>query len=89
MMATRDYLSALALYDVIVRNSVAAPGAHLQKSKIYLLMGSKSKSLAEARLAVNDGLDDPDLFHEPEFASLNSEPEFQALVASLHPTKAE
>jgi hypothetical protein len=89
MIATRDYASGLALYDVIVANAVAAPGAHLQKSKIYLLMGNKSRALAEARLAVKDGLDDRAAFSEPEFAPMNSDPEFQALLASLHPTKAE
>jgi hypothetical protein len=32
---------------------------------------------------------DPDAFSEPEFAALKSDPEFQALLASLHPIETE
>jgi predicted esterase len=89
MIADKDYANALLLYDTIVANAIAAPGAHLQKSRIYLLLGDKSKALAEARLAVKDGVDDPENFSEPEFATLKSNPEFKGLLDSLHPTKAE
>lgn len=34
-------------------------------------------------------IDDPDAFGEPEFASLKSDPEFKALLESLHPNKTE
>jgi pimeloyl-ACP methyl ester carboxylesterase len=89
MIADKDYSNALLLYDVIVANAVAAPGAHLQRSRIYLLMGDKSKAIAEARLSVKDGINDPEIFSDPEFAVLKSDPEFKALLDSLHPNKAE
>ena len=89
LIRRKDYVNALLLYDTIVANAKAAPGAHLQKSRIYLLMGDKKKALTEARLAVNSGINDPENFNEPEFTALRSDPEFQALIDSLHPTKAE
>jgi len=89
MIENKDYANAQLVYDVIIANATAAPGAHLQKSKIYLLTGDKSKALIEARLAVKDGVNDPANFSEPEFAALKSNPEFQALLDSLHPNKVE
>jgi hypothetical protein len=89
MIVEKDYANAILLYDVIIANAVSAPGAHLQKSKIYILMGDRAKALAEARLAVKDGIDDPETFSGPEFAALKSTPEFNVLLQSLHPTKAE
>jgi len=89
LIRRKDYVNALLLYDTIVANAKTAPGAHLQKSRIYLLMGDRKKALVEARLAVNSGLNDPENFNEPEFTALKSDPEFQALIDSLHPTKPE
>jgi dienelactone hydrolase len=89
MILAKDYANALTLYDVIVSSTATAPGAHLQKSKIYILMGNRKKALSEARLAVKDGVNDPDAFSEPEFTTLKSDPEFQALLGSLHPMKTE
>jgi dienelactone hydrolase len=89
MIVAKDYANALTLYDVIIANAASAPGAHLQKSKIYVLMGDRTKALSEAKLAVKDGVTDPDAFSEPEFAALKSDPEFQALLASLHPIETE
>ncbi len=89
MMADRDYANALLLYDAIVANTTAAPGAHFQKLRIYLLIGDRKKALLEARLAIKDGIDDPDTFSDPEFAALRSDPAFKALLDSLHPTKTE
>ncbi len=89
LITQQEYSSALIIYDAIVLNAKAAPGAHLQKSKIYLLMGDKKKGLMEAQLAVKNGVRDPESFSEPEFAALRGDPEFKALLDSLHPTKAE
>lgn len=85
----KDYANALLLYDAIITNAKAAPGAHLQKARIYLLMDDKKKALAEAKLSVKDGVNDPESFSDPEFAALKSDPEFRALLDSLHPTKGE
>jgi dienelactone hydrolase len=89
MIANHDYPNAMLLYDTLIANQPAAPGAHLQKSRIYLLTGNKSKALSEIRLAIKDGLTDPGAFRDPEFATLNSDPAFTALLNSLQPAKPE
>ncbi len=43
MIVDKDYANAIVLYDVIIANAVAAPGAHLQKSRIYILTGDQRK----------------------------------------------
>ncbi len=89
MILLKDYPAALALYDAMINNAQAAPGAHLQKARIYILTNAKSKALEEIRLAVKEGATDPDNFDEPEFASLKSDPDFQAILHSLPPAKPE
>ena len=89
LIVDKDYANALLLYDVIIANAVVAPGAHLQKSKIYILEGDKTKALTEAHLAIKDGIDDSENFSDPEFSTLKSDPSFKALLDSLHPAKTE
>lgn len=78
-IADKHYAEALILMDVVVQAAAHAPGAHIQKSRIYMLMDKESKALAEARLAVKDGVTDPEAFSDPEFAPLRSDPAFKAL----------
>ena len=78
-IADKHYAEALILMDVVVQAAAHAPGAHIQKSRIYMLMDKESKALAEARLAVKDGVADPEAFSDPEFAPLRSDPAFKAL----------
>src|SRR5581483_4651314 len=82
-VAAKQYSDALVLLDLIVEAAGRAPGAHVQKSRVYMLMGSKGKALGEARLAVRDGLSDPEAFSAPEFAELKSTSEFKALFAAV------
>jgi hypothetical protein len=87
--AAKQYSDALVLLDVIVGVAGRAPGTHVQKSRIYMLMGNKGKALNEARLAVKDGLTDPVAFAAPEFNELKSMAEFKALFSSANGKKGE
>lgn len=87
--SAQQYSDALVLLDVIVEAAGRAPGAHVQKARIYMLMGNKNKALSEARLAVKDGLADPSAFAAPEFDDLKSLAEFKALFSPADAKKAE
>ena len=83
-VAAKQYPDSLVLLDLIVEAAGRAPGTHVQKSRVYMLMGNKGKALSEARLALKEGLTDADMFSAPEFSELRSTEEFKALFASKH-----
>jgi dienelactone hydrolase len=88
MIADKNYSGALRLYDILVGVNPRAPGAHVQKSRIYLLMNDRSKAIGEAQAAVKDGID-PDAFRDSEFDRIRTDPAFIALLNSLQPAPTE
>ncbi len=85
-MDRHDYLMAGYFYDLITDFAKAAPYAYYQRARIYCIARENKKAIAALERAVAQGFKDANsLRTTTEFASLQSDPNFTALLKRIQP----
>jgi dienelactone hydrolase len=80
----KDYELAVLCLELARHAMPTAPGPGYQLARVYAIKGKKKEVFESLREAVEKGLRSADLLHNtPEFAALQSDPEFQKILNSL------
>lgn len=82
----KDYELAVLCFELARRAMPTSPGPDYQMARVHAIKGKKKEVFESLRDAVQKGLRSTDLLRNtPEFAVLQSEPEFQKILESLAP----
>ncbi len=83
-LAEKDHAFAIACFELAREARPEAPGPPFGLARAHAATGRKKQALEALREAIRKGLRDAELLRTtPEFAPLQSDPEFQRIVQSL------
>ena len=85
-LEAKEYAYATACFELAREAMPDSPGPPFGLARAYAATGRKKQALEAVRETVRKGLRSAELLRTtPEFASLQSDAEFQKLIASLQP----
>ncbi len=76
----KDYIAALAYFDIAAVGSSNPAFAHYQRARTYAMSSHKKDMLAELRKALSEGFHEESALDGDEFQPYRSDAEFQALA---------
>jgi predicted esterase len=79
-MDKKDYIAALAYFDLAAVGSSNPAFAHYQRARTYAMSSHKKDMLAELRMALSEGFHEESALDGNEFQPYRSDAEFRALA---------
>jgi predicted esterase len=80
-METRNYVAALAYFDLVAAGAKSPGGARFERARVYAAQGDAKKCLAELKQAQAGGFHDASALDAAEFNPYRQLPEFQSLAS--------
>jgi predicted esterase len=80
-METKNYVAALAYFDLVVAGAKSPAGARFERARAYAAQGDAKKCLAELRQAQAAGFHSREALEAAEFNPYRQLPEFQSLAS--------